>query len=317
MMRGLGIALAQDRERFKNEPKLPQPSVDRVQAPILTRGELAAAPMARNTPVDPAIAPSSIAPVGSGQSAKPIPPSSPAQLPSEQPAAAVVSLRPAEIHPNTHGVAVLVTPPRPTPSQPAAQPVAANNAELHAKLAAMEERLAQLTGQREPGDPVQRNGNNQSEAMRAMPARIGEFPAPRGELAAPARPIDPRDANHPNHQDYQRIYDAVAKGGRWDARQSTNIAANVLADFKANPLGKQVNMVAIEPDNNGQLKVFAGYSLQEGKTGCLSTAMADPAQVARVPAERAFERLAQTTQQQEVQPQQRARQQGNDQEQAQ
>ncbi len=56
--------------------------------------------------------------------------------------------------------------------------------------------------------------------------------------------MDPRDASHPDHRDFQKIYVAVAQSGRWDAKQSGNIASHVLADFKAGPTGLRLDVVA-------------------------------------------------------------------------
>ncbi|RYY86143.1 MAG: hypothetical protein EOO24_35910 [Comamonadaceae bacterium] len=127
--------------------------------------------------------------------------------------------------------------------------------------------------------------------------------------ATASRATDPRDADHPHHRDFQRIYTTVAQTGHWDAEQSTNIASQVLADFKAQPLSKRLDRVSVEPDLNGRIKVIAGHAPWGERSGLLSMAMVDPAEAARIPAEQGFERLAQASQQQEQQQQQHQEQQ--------
>ncbi|RYF30947.1 MAG: hypothetical protein EOO26_14175 [Comamonadaceae bacterium] len=136
--------------------------------------------------------------------------------------------------------------------------------------------------------------------------------APRAEPALAPRTFDPRDAGHPHHRDFHKIYTAVSHDGRWDAKESTNIASQVLADFKSEPMGKRLDVVAIEPDLKGQLRVFAGYAPWGERRGLMGTTVVDPAGAARVPAEQGFERLALAGQQQQQQhAQQRAQQQAH------
>ena len=175
-------------------------------------------------------------------------------------------------------------------------PAAPDSQEMHARLAAKDAELA---------------------AARAQIARLtvqgfavpqaSESPAARAEPAALARHIDPRDPAHPDHKDFQKIFDVLAQDGRWNAQQSASIASQALADFKGDRLAKRLDVVLLEPDTRGQLKLFVGHA-PWGGLRCLSVAAVDPVQAARMPPEQGFERLEQATQmaqQREIQDAQR------------
>lgn len=302
LMRGLGIAQAQDKERFKNETspqRTAQPAVERtpqrvqekalgrpldeapvqkqhaprapeVQAPTATRGEHVTVPATHTS--------------APGQAS----PASPTTSVSVQ---SVLTSQP-------------VQPTQPAQQSPAA-PVAASDAKLHAEMAAMKEQIARLTAQQGQNHPSPRSGNDERQfahTAQATPgSRAHEPSAPRTAPVASTRPSDPHDSAHPDHRDFQKIYAAVAQNGRWDAQQSTRIASQVLADFRTHPLGKRVDVVSVEPDKNGRLTVFAGHAPWGEQRGCLGMTTVDPAQAVRAPVEQGFDRLAQVYQQQEGQ----------------
>jgi len=171
----------------------------------------------------------------------------------------------------------------PAPSQ-TTTPSAPDSLEMHARLAAKE---AELAAAREQIARLTVQGF-------AVP-QASESPAARAEPAAPARQPDPRNPAHPDHKDFQKIFDVLAQDGRWNAQQSTSIASQALADFKGDRLAKRLDVVLLEPDTRGQLKLFVGHA-PWGGLRCLSVAAVDPVQAARVPPEQSFERLEQATQ---------------------
>ncbi|TPG22938.1 hypothetical protein EAH83_12285 [Variovorax ginsengisoli] len=171
----------------------------------------------------------------------------------------------------------------PAPSQ-TTTPSAPDSLEMHARLAAKEAELATARAQ------IARL----SVQGFAVP-QASEPATARAESAAPARQTDPRDPAHPDHKDFQKIFDVLAQDGRWNALQSTSIASQALADFKGDRLAKRLDVVLLEPDTRGQLKLFVGHA-PWGGLRCLSVAAVDPVQVARVPPEQSFERLEQATQ---------------------
>ncbi|WP_183027746.1 zeta toxin family protein [Variovorax sp. UMC13] len=292
LMRGLALAQQQDRDRFRHEPSPSPPSVNRTQErtqgrllsdmPVQKQFEpevkMPAAPSRQQTsaPAIPAAAPS---PVGVA----------PPVVPASAQSAALPPAQPISSHEQS-----TITLPQPT-----AQAGAGDSPEMQARWAAKEaelvaarEQIAQLSGQRND-----------------------ERPAVHTEPAAPMRQTDPRDPAHPDHKDFQKIYGVVVQHGRWDAQQSASIASQALADFKAQPLSRRLDVVALEPDTNGRLKLIVGHA-PWGGLRCLSSAMVDPVQAARMPAEQGFEQLAQATQQRELQVAQswsQQQQQGNEQ----
>lgn len=175
-------------------------------------------------------------------------------------------------------------------------PAAPDSQEMHSRLAAKDAELATARAQ------IARL----TVQGFAVP-QASESPAVRAEPAAPARHIDPRDHAHPDHKDFQKIFDVLAQDGRWNAQQSASIASQALADFKGDRLAKRLDVVLLEPDTRGQLKLFVGHA-PWGGLRCLSVAAVDPVQAARVPPEQGFERLEQATQmaqQREIQDAQR------------
>ncbi|RYF72444.1 MAG: hypothetical protein EOO29_28345 [Comamonadaceae bacterium] len=233
----------------------------------------------------------------------PAPPvqSTPSHAIAPLPVANVEPLQPVAATPVMQSTDPATAPAKPAPMQPqlAAQPAASDMTAVHMQMAAMQEEIRRLSARRGQEPPLQRSGMDDKQTVQT---------AMRTEPVAPSRPTDPRDFGHPHHQDFQKIYTAVVQHGRWDAQQSTNIAARVLADFKAGPMGQRADMVAIEPDSKGHLQVYAGYQPSAGVRGYLGIAVVEPAQAARVPMEQSFDRLAQTDPQQALQAQQRTQQ---------
>lgn len=164
-----------------------------------------------------------------------------------------------------------------TPSAPDSHEMQARLAAKEAELAAARAQIARLT--------VQGFAVPQASAS----------PATRAEPVAPARHSDPRNPSHPDHKDFQKIFDVLAQDGRWNPQQSTSIASQALADFKGDRLAKRLDVVLLEPDTRGQLKLFVGHA-PWGGLRCLSLAAVDPVQAACVPPEQSFERLEQATQ---------------------
>lgn len=315
LMRGLGIAEAQDAERFRNEPAPQQPSMERTQvrAPRRLPDET---PVQTPASVREEHAAATVVGTSAPGHADPAPPTPRVPAPL-QPAAMVTPLQQAvaaeansDIERATASAPVM-PPSSPPPSPPMAQPVAAasagKNAELaavQARLAEVQEQLAVLTAQHGQGSAEQRNGSNERAAMQTSPlSQASEFQARQMEPAARARPVDPRDPNHPDHRDFEKIHATVMKDGRWDAQQSASISAQALAGFKTDPAGKRVDVVAIEADTFGRLTVFAGHAPWGEAKGCLGMAMVDPVQAARVPLEHGFDRLNQIGLQRELEAQ--------------
>lgn len=300
LARDLALVVAQDKKEFGDAPsphETRRPSMERTQertplralepAPVQTPSEQPAVPLPP-TPTRASV-PVELAPQSFGA-----PPRADVAMPL-QPVAA------AEAPAHTRRAEVRMPAP-----QPATRSMAADeSAGLHAQLAALQEQVARLTGLRsQDGPQAQRDDNRDRGTAQAASA-------PRTEPAAPAaRAVDPRDPTHPAHQDFQKIYGVVAQSGRWDAQQSINIAAQALADFRADPMRKRLDVVSLEADNSGQLKVFAGYAPWGVQKGCPSLAVVDPVQVARVPAEQGFERLDQIGQQRAMEEAQRQHGQG-------
>lgn len=147
-------------------------------------------------------------------------------------------------------------------------------------------------------------------APRRLPHEPAPAPAlPRAAPVGPALRTDPRDPADPDHKDFQKICGVVAQNGRWDAQLSASIAAQALADFKAVPGSRRLDVVAMESDTRGQLKLFMGHA-PWGGLQCLSMAVLDPVQAARAPVEQGFEQLAQMRQVVQQRELQQAHQQG-------
>ncbi|MDM0089806.1 MULTISPECIES: XVIPCD domain-containing protein [unclassified Variovorax] len=292
LMRGLALAQQQDRERFRHEPSPSLPSVSRTQE--RTQGRLLS-----EMPVQKQFEPEvkiPAAPSRQQTSALAIPAAAPRPVgvaPPVLPAFAQSAALPPAQPISSHEQRTIMFP------QPTAQAGAGDSPEMQARWAAKE---AELVAARE-------------QIARLTRQSIDERPADRTEPAAPMRQTDPRDPAHPDHKDFQKIYGVVAQHGRWDAQQSASIASQALADFKAQPLSQRLDVVALEPDTNGRLKLLVGHA-PWGGLRCLSSVMVDPVQAARVPAEQGFDQLAQATQRRELQAAQQwsqQQQQGNDQ----
>ena len=151
LMRSLGIAQAQDRERFKNEPspqRTPQPSVERTQERTPDRAQgrpLEEAPVQQQAKAQQAVpsAPAVHTPTATRGEAMAAPMGHTPAPAHANPAPPV-----APVHSNPQGAAVERRAAMPPPSQPMAQPAAAALAAAQAELAEMRERVARMEEQR-------------------------------------------------------------------------------------------------------------------------------------------------------------------------
>jgi hypothetical protein len=189
-MRDLEIALAQDRERFKNEPspqRTQQPSVERTQerapervqaqAPTATRGAHVTAPMVHTLAPSHANPAPAVAPAQPNRQSAPEEraATSPASQPMAQPAAAVIAAAQAE-----------------------AAAAQAQAAAAQAELAEMREQMAQMAEQRRP-DGLERR--DESDPISATAATA---------VADTSRPLL-RDFSDPSHSQHA-LYNTLKAG---------------------------------------------------------------------------------------------------------
>jgi hypothetical protein len=183
LMRDLGIAQAQDRERFRNEPspqRTLQPSAERTQervqaqAPTATRGEHVAAPMVHTLAPGHANPAPAVAPAQPNRQSAPEERAAtpPASQPMAQPTAAAIAAAQAE-----------------------AAAAQARAAAAQAELAAMRQRMARMAEQRRP-DGLERRDERDPISATAATA-----------VADTSRPLlrDFSDPSHPQHALYNTL----------------------------------------------------------------------------------------------------------------
>ncbi|MFQ6311574.1 XVIPCD domain-containing protein [Lysobacter capsici] len=104
------------------------------------------------------------------------------------------------------------------------------------------------------------------EVEKAFDNRYGQLQtgAPKSQLAqAPGQNAPESFTNNlstSDQADYQKLLTGVQKTGRWDERESENIAASLLLEVKRDPMIKQVDAVAASDPSMPNTSVFAAYT---------------------------------------------------------
>lgn len=155
----------------------------------------------------------------------------------------------------------------------------------------------------EARDWLKHHSRAEPQAETAAPAEARRA-APSGTQAAAVSPsTDPSDQAHPDHGAYRQIRAVVTDAGRWNAVQSANISAALLARFKADAPGAPLGMAVVgRPFDNGDVNVFAVTAFA-GPGGGQRVAVGAQ-EAAAVPAEQSFARVEQVNQQQVLAQQQ-------------
>ncbi|MEI2455985.1 MULTISPECIES: XVIPCD domain-containing protein [Lysobacter] len=99
--------------------------------------------------------------------------------------------------------------------------------------------------------------------------------------------------DHPDHPAFDSIRATVRADGRWDDAQSSNIAAALLREHKADPLSHRLDRVVIgNTTAQGETNVFAVYAPHGDKDPFFTTRVEMNA-AAQIPAERNLEQVEQ------------------------
>lgn len=125
---------------------------------------------------------------------------------------------------------------------------------------------------------------------------------PRADVADQA--LEPRAdrPGHPDHNAFEAIRTTVRADGRWDDRQSENIAAALLREHKADPLSQRLDGVVVGPPTaQGDTNVFAVYAPHGLNREPQFLATVDAGKAAQEPAAQNLDQVNQLNQQQALQ----------------
>ncbi|KQU83606.1 hypothetical protein ASC78_13270 [Variovorax sp. Root318D1] len=243
LMRSLGIAQAQDRERFKNDPKLPQPSVERTQERVQERAQdhsprrlLEEAPVQKQSlssaPEVQAPAPTRGAPVVAPVAQAHVSPARPAAGAEAMHSPTTHASMAAPVHSNPQGDAAAIAAAQAQAAAAQALAVAAQ-----AELAQMHQQMAQMAAER-GHDGLARRDERDERDQRGQPGTTQlaqgrdtrqdlEAGTHRKQISATAvadasRPLlrEFSDPSHPQHALYNTLKEVLPEGTspRWVAQ---------------------------------------------------------------------------------------------------